>query len=137
MCRGTFWNISTLNTAPKNAHAASQPAITAVCVWEYVNQTNMCRLSTAVKIRQCTRRRRPVSGSSSKPSWAKSTWHSTPGSPSATRTVVPRPIRHPHPLPGQQLLDLHDQERLVLHAVKLQATTKCLGPAARAEASLA
>ena len=27
---------------------------------------------------------------------------------------VQRPIRHPHPLPGQQLLDLHDRQRVVL-----------------------
>lgn len=48
----------------------------------------MCRDTTAVKINACTRRRRPVSASRSKPIWAKSIWHSTPGSPSATRIVV-------------------------------------------------
>lgn len=41
---------STLYTPPKYAHAASQPAIAAVSVWEYVNHTNMCRDRTAVKI---------------------------------------------------------------------------------------
>ena len=50
----------------------------------------MCREYTAVKINACTSRRRPVSGSGIKPIRAKSIWHSTPGSPSATRTVVPR-----------------------------------------------
>jgi hypothetical protein len=87
--------ISTLNTPPKNSHAASQPAITAVNVWEYVNHTNMCRDRTAVKINACTRRRLPVSGSAMKPIWAKSIWHSTPGSPSATRTVLAL-TRKPH-----------------------------------------
>lgn len=33
----------TLNTPPKNSHAASQPSITAARVWENVNHTNMCR----------------------------------------------------------------------------------------------
>ena len=55
----------------------------------------MCRLTTAVKINACTRRCRPVSASRSSPSWAKSSWHSTPGSPSTTRTVV-APTRNPH-----------------------------------------
>ena len=35
--------IRTLKTPWKNAHAASQPAMTATNVCEYVNQTNMCR----------------------------------------------------------------------------------------------
>ena len=34
---------STPNTPPKNRHAASQPSITAVSVWENVNYTNICR----------------------------------------------------------------------------------------------
>ena len=54
----------------------------------------MCRLSTAVKINACTRRLLPGLRVSSSPSWAKSSWHSTPGSPSATRTVV---VRTPNP----------------------------------------
>ena len=56
----------------------------------------MCRDTTAVKISACTFRRRPVSGSGSRPIWAKSIWHSTPGSPSATRTVVAASARNPH-----------------------------------------
>ena len=64
--------IRILNTPPKNAHAASQPAITATRVWEYVNHTNMCRERTAVKINACTRRRLPVSASRMNPIWAKS-----------------------------------------------------------------
>ena len=52
-----------MNTPPKNSHAASQPAIIATNVWEYVNHTNMCRDTTAVKISACTRRFFPVSGS--------------------------------------------------------------------------
>ena len=80
--------ISTLKQPPKKPQAASQPAITAVSVWAWVNHTNMCRLSTAVKISACTRRLFPVSGSRMNPIWAKSIWHSTPGSPSTTRTVV-------------------------------------------------
>jgi putative transposase len=40
-----------------------------------------------VKINACSARRRPLSGSSIRPSRPKSTWHSTPGSPSATRSV--------------------------------------------------
>jgi hypothetical protein len=34
---------STLNTPPKNAHAASHPAISVPSVWENDSQTNMCR----------------------------------------------------------------------------------------------
>jgi hypothetical protein len=41
-----------------------------------------------VKISAWTRRFFPVSRSRMNPIWAKSIWHSTPGSPSATRTVV-------------------------------------------------
>ena len=55
----------------------------------------MCRLSTAVKINACTRRAFPVCGSTNRPSCAKSSWHSTPGAPSATRTV-PGLTRNPH-----------------------------------------
>jgi len=55
----------------------------------------MCRDSTAVKIKACTFRRRPVSASVMKPICAKSIWHSEPGSPSSTRRVVPR-ARNPH-----------------------------------------
>jgi len=33
----------TLNTPPKNTHAASQPAITAARVWVKESHTNMCR----------------------------------------------------------------------------------------------
>jgi hypothetical protein len=78
---------NTLNTPPNQTHAASQPAITAVRVWVKDNQTNMCREYTAVKINACATRRRSVSGSLISPSRPKSIWHSTPGSPSATRTV--------------------------------------------------
>jgi hypothetical protein len=49
-----------------------------------------------VKISACTFRRRPVTGSASIPRYPKSTWHSAPGSPSATRTVAavfPNPHR--------------------------------------------
>ena len=53
----------TLNTPPKNRHAASQPATTASNVVANVNHTNMCREYTAVKINACTTRRRPVSES--------------------------------------------------------------------------
>jgi hypothetical protein len=38
------------NTPSKNAHAASQPAITASVVWRCVSHTKQCRLNTAVKI---------------------------------------------------------------------------------------
>lgn len=55
----------------------------------------MCREYTAVKIRACTFRPRPVSGSVMVPINAKSIWHSTPGSPSATRTVEAF-TRYPH-----------------------------------------
>jgi hypothetical protein len=78
----------TLNTPPKNAQAISHPAITAASVWVYVSQTNMCREYTAVKISAWTFRSRPVSGSVIVPIRAKSIWHSTPGSPSFTGTVV-------------------------------------------------
>ena len=64
--------ISTLNTPPKNRHAASQPAMIASSVWENVNHTNMCREYTAVKISACTTRRRPESVSKIIPIRAKS-----------------------------------------------------------------
>jgi hypothetical protein len=53
--------------------------------------TNMCREDTAVKISACTTRRRPESASEIIPIRPKSIWHSTPGSPSTTGTVPPRP----------------------------------------------
>ena len=77
----------TLNTPPKNPHAASHPAITAASVCENVNHTNMCREYTAVRISAWTLRRRPDSASSRYPMNPKSTCNSTPGTPSATRTV--------------------------------------------------
>ena len=40
----------TLNTPPKNRHAASHPAITVSVVCVNDNHTNMCRDTTAVKI---------------------------------------------------------------------------------------
>lgn len=80
-----------MNTPPKNSHAASHPEITAPRVWVNVTHTNMCRECTAVKISTCATRRRPATGSPRSPSRAKSIWHSTPGSPSATRTVAPCP----------------------------------------------
>jgi hypothetical protein len=43
-----------------------------------------------VKINACTTRRRPAAGSLISPIRPKSSWHSTPGSPSATRTVARR-----------------------------------------------
>jgi len=49
----------------------------------------MCREYTAVKINAWVTRRRPESGSQSKPICPKSTCNSAPGSPSATRTVSP------------------------------------------------
>jgi hypothetical protein len=58
---------NTLNTPPKNTHAASQAAITAANVWVWVNQTNRCRDTTAVKINTFTLRCRPVSGSTGHP----------------------------------------------------------------------
>ncbi|CAB4595691.1 unannotated protein [freshwater metagenome] len=42
--------IRTLNTPPKNRHAASHPAITVSVVCVNDNHTNMCRENTAVKI---------------------------------------------------------------------------------------
>ena len=35
--------MTTLKTPPKNAHAASNPAITAARSWRKVSHTNMCR----------------------------------------------------------------------------------------------
>ena len=42
--------ITVANTPPKNAHAASKPAITASVVWEKLTHTKQCRLKQAVKI---------------------------------------------------------------------------------------
>jgi hypothetical protein len=69
--------------------------MTASSVWEKLNHTNMCREYTAVKINAWVTRRRPVAGSQTRPILPKSIWHSTPGSPSATRTVVPPPPPNP------------------------------------------
>ncbi|MFT3852035.1 MAG: hypothetical protein QM733_04755 [Ilumatobacteraceae bacterium] len=41
---------NTLNTPPKNRHAASHPAITVSVVCVKLSHTNMCRDTTAVKI---------------------------------------------------------------------------------------
>jgi hypothetical protein len=79
---------TTLNAPPKNRHAASQPAITAARVCENVNQTNMCLDTTAVNTSAWTFRRLPDSRSNINPRYPKSTWTSSPGTPSATRTVV-------------------------------------------------
>ncbi len=81
--------MTTLNTPPKNAHAASHPAITVAVVCVKLSHTKVCLEYTAVKINAWHTRRRPVSGSGIKPIFPKSIWTSTPGSPSATRTVVP------------------------------------------------
>ena len=81
--------ISVLKTPPKNAQAASQPAITASVVCWNVNHTKQCRLKTAVKINVCTTRLRPAAGSKIRPIRPKSTCNSSPGSPSLTRTVDP------------------------------------------------
>jgi len=43
--------ITTLNTPPKNAQAASKPSITAGRAWEKVSHTNMWRDSAAVNTR--------------------------------------------------------------------------------------
>ena len=117
-----------MKTPPKNRHAASQPATIASSVVANVNHTNMCREYTAVKINACTTRRRPVSGSGIKPILAKSIWHSTPGSPSATGTVsrgaaatvvgalhavpVQRTVRHQHAAAGEQITDLDHRQVL-------------------------
>ncbi len=58
-----------------------------------LNHTKQCLENTAVKISACTTRRRADSASAIKPILPKSTCNSTPGSPSATRTVVPRTER--------------------------------------------
>jgi len=85
---------TTPKTPPKNAHAASNPAITADRSWRNVRYTNMCREYTAVKTSACVTRRRPVAGSSSRPILPKSACSSAPGSQSATGTV---PWREPRP----------------------------------------
>jgi hypothetical protein len=64
--------MSTRKQPPKNAHAASHPAMTASNVWEKVNHTNMCREQTAVKINAWVTRRRPVAGSKTRPIRPKS-----------------------------------------------------------------
>ena len=83
------------NTPPKKAHAASQPSMTAWVVWVKLTHTKQCRLTQAVKIRAWAARVRSVTGSWSEPMRPKSIWHSSPGRPSATRTVGPRPRRWP------------------------------------------
>ena len=87
--------INVANTPPKNTHAASHPAITDSVVWRWVNQTKQCRLTHAVKINACTTRSRPAAGSKIRPMRPKSICNSSPGSPSLTRTVDPRPRVRP------------------------------------------
>ena len=83
------------NTPPKNDQAASSPSITSVVVWPKVSHTNMCRDQTATTMRAWTTRRRPVVGSVIIPILPKSAWSSTPGFPSATRTVdLAAPVPH-------------------------------------------
>jgi hypothetical protein len=55
--------ISTAKIPLKNAHAASQPAITAAVVWVKLSHTKQCREKHAVKINAWATRRRPVSAS--------------------------------------------------------------------------
>ena len=52
---------STANMPPKNAHAASQPAITAAVVCENVRYTKQYRDNTAVNTSACSFRRRSPS----------------------------------------------------------------------------
>lgn len=55
--------ITTRNTPPKNAQAASKPSITAGSAWEKVGHTNMWRENDAVNTRAWQTRLRPWSGS--------------------------------------------------------------------------
>ena len=79
--------ITTLNTPPKNPHAASNPEITVSRSWRNDNHTNVWRDTAAVNTNAHTFRRLPDSSSNITPSSPKSTCNSAPGSPSATGTV--------------------------------------------------
>ena len=121
--------ITTAKIPPKNSQAASKPSMTASVVWVKVSHTKQWRRQQGVKISACRTRRRSVSGSDIRPMRPKSTWSSTPGSPSATRTVVllatarPAQLRaealarcawgRPPPA-GQQGVDLDDGQALVV-----------------------
>src|SRR5262249_43366567 len=121
--------ITTANTPPKKRHAASQPSITASVAWRNVKHTKQCRVNTAAKINAQHTRRRPLPGSGTRPIRPKSIWHSEPGSPSATRTVVvhlerptptnlegialQRPRRHDNPAAAQQLVGLDHRQALL------------------------
>ena len=85
-----------VNTPPKNAHAASQPSMTAAVVWVKLSHTKQWRDTQAVNTRAWHTRRRWVTGSNTSPMRPKSTGHSSPGAPSATRTVEAgrRPAPH-------------------------------------------
>jgi hypothetical protein len=78
----------TPNMPPKNAQAASQPAITAAVVCEKVKNTKQYRDTTAVNTSACSFRRRSPSGII--PRYPKSICTSSPGFPSATGTVTVR-----------------------------------------------
>ena len=80
--------IATANTPPKNNQAASHPAITTSVVCVNDMNTNVCREYTAVNTNAHTRRRRPDTESTIKPSSPKSICNSRPGTPSATGTVL-------------------------------------------------
>ena len=85
--------ITTLNTPPKNSHAASQPSMSVSTVWLNDNHTKECLEYTAVKINAQHTRRRPLPPSKSRPILPKSICNSAPGSPSAIRTVERRTDR--------------------------------------------
>ena len=82
--------MTTRKTPPKKAQASSNPSITASRVWRKVSQTNVWRLYAAVNTRPYTKRRWPTAGSGRSPRRPKSTCSSSPGFPSATRTVGAR-----------------------------------------------
>ena len=117
--------INVANTPPKNAHAASHPAITASVVCRCVSHTKQCRLKHAVKINACTTRLRPVAGSNDQTHatevdlqlvarFAVDDPDRRPPAPGPAAhlsdVALHRPARNLDTAPSQQLVDLHRGE---------------------------
>ena len=79
--------ITTANTPPKNAHAASHASMALAVVSGRHGHTKRWREYTAVKIQARKRRRRPLASGSRVPIQPVSSCSSSPGAQSATGTV--------------------------------------------------
>ena len=127
-----------MNAPPKNPQAASQPAITAVRVWENVNHTNMCRAHDGGEDQRV---HPPTSAGLGVTEQAElgevelalhprfavddpNRGGTDPESAPLHGEPVQRAVGHQHAAAGQQLLDLHQRQRVMLLPVDLDAATQ-------------